>query len=626
MGISELLVLSQQLSTSCSHFLVTADVLTIDAPSSPDDDHSASGLRHVIDYHGVMGVEVDMLLLPSHKTYFHVAEGATLTITYRKAVGVSQWDGSTVRDDKPATVLELEGPQDASAHEAENSGCPLLIAGEQNPQRACKAVLRVPRLRAQTKGSKARDEGHKGRPSDRAAHLDAVTPAGAIKGLRTTYYKPACLPGAGQSCPAIPSGRGYVPNTHIVSFDTPSSLLGTGFGTNVAILFEGNFTPNVTGFYTFRARVDDALLIFVGTQSGPIFNHWMPTCWCDQTRWAAQYKVNLIAKTPYNIRIIYADMGGDAFLELGYDVSTTQSSTPFLNVTEIPAEQFSLFAGDYGPPADTSFGLSLSWYKPHCDPTKDCPAKPNGTTSVRSTYLSSLDNYDDLVGGVHARADVTFVFTGFFTPSTTGWYQFRTQVDDAVRVYIGDPAVLVIERWVATCWCDPVPQTSRTLRYLIAGVSVNLRVEYADFGGEAFLQLGYRVSSTEFGEDEIALVDSIPEDELTHLDTNPAASVSQPDTGAASDSPFAAGGDGSVKAAAAQGEKSHSSSLAVIVGATVGAVGAVALVVVGVYVAHRRNQGPRTINEAQPIAWDSPLRQSYSTARASSRVEFRVAA
>eukprot|EP00276_Gloeochaete_wittrockiana_P000235 CAMPEP_0184672842 /NCGR_PEP_ID=MMETSP0308-20130426/86320_1 /TAXON_ID=38269 /ORGANISM="Gloeochaete witrockiana, Strain SAG 46.84" /LENGTH=592 /DNA_ID=CAMNT_0027120237 /DNA_START=256 /DNA_END=2034 /DNA_ORIENTATION=+ len=557
----------------CRHIIVSTESFSLD-PSPFVDQRPLDPYRYFVDQKVVIAIHTNALELPAQETELLLGSNAELHIKYKTSVQAS----NKVELSAPEghrTFVELKGPIRIMSLSVDSSNCAFEVMDGEFYGPVC--ALRAENKQVMTHQRKLNSAFE----DIEASALAALVPPGP--GLTTKWYYPACEPRV--TCPSTPTGSGYTPNAHIVSFDTPDNLVGSGIGSNVTIVFEGYFNATVTGWYKFSARVDDSIRIFFGTPAQLILDHWVPTCWCDPTRWPALNSLLLQANSEYYIRIEYADLGGDAFLALGYDVFESETSTTAtLSVPEVPTTQFATSSISNNSVVITSKpkGLSLTWYSPACDPKINCPPVSNGTLTSDDAVVNSLLDYAPLVKGVPVRGNLAFVYRGYFNPSISGWYNFYARVDDGVRLFVGDLSKPLLEHWEQTCWCDLTLWTATGLRYLIANNPVPIRIEYADFGGEALLLLGYNISSA-IDSPPFRSVDSIPADQFTN-------------DGATTQAQFNIDTPKPVSAP-------KTVNVGIIAGIAVGTVAGVALVALTVYGAVRQARR-RRVTEERAVAWN----------------------
>ncbi len=273
--------------------------------------------------------------------------------------------------------------------------------------------------------------------------LGAEEPAVAVpSGLTAQYFSNTSL-----------TGTAVLTRIEAVNFSWGSGAPATGVpADNFSARWTGKVLAPTTGSYKFQTRSDDGVRLWVnGVQ---VINNWTRHGATDNTSAA----ITLIAGQLYDVKLEYNEFTGSAVMQLKWQLPGVTS------FVAIPAAQL-VAAGA---------GLRAQYFS---NSTLSAPA-----TLVR--YESPWFNWGTAAPATGVPADnFSARWTGTLSPTATGAVTFRTNSDEAVRLWVnGSLVVDNLTPHAATV--DTGPALT-----LFAGQRYDVRLDYEELGGSALLQL-----------------------------------------------------------------------------------------------------------------------------------------
>ena len=292
----------------------------------------------------------------------------------------------------------------------------------------------------------------------------AVTTSGAV----TLTVTAATAPGTGTGLTGRYFGNATLTGTALLT-RTEAPWFDWGVGApagnvpadNFSVRWSGQVQAVEAGSYQFRTNSDDGVRVWVN--GALIINNWTAHAPTLDTSGA----VTLAAGQRVSIVVEFQEFGGGAVLQLSW-------LRPGGAWAQVPALQ--LYPDAAVNPPSVGTGLAASYFA--------------NATLTGSAVLSRTEApwFDWGVGSpaTNVPADNFSVrWSGQVAAVEAGAYQFRTNSDDGVRVWVN--GVLVINNWTAHA---PTVDTSGVVN-LAAGQRVSIVVEFQEFGGGAVLQLSW---------------------------------------------------------------------------------------------------------------------------------------
>lgn len=183
----------------------------------------------------------------------------------------------------------------------------------------------------------------------------------------------------------------------------------------------GSLRAPRTGTYTFYARSDDGVRVYIGGRR--ILRNWH-----DQSPTEKHASIKLVRGHRYKLRIDYYDNWGDASMRLMW-------KGPGIAKGVVPTSRLTPAAKPKDPPQPTR-GLYGTYFD---------------ALGFEQQAMTRVDPKIDFDWGGGSPGDAiwpdTFSvrWTGFVTAPVSGTYTFRTQSDDGVRLWVANQ--LLIDRW-----------------------------------------------------------------------------------------------------------------------------------------------------------------------------------
>lgn len=294
---------------------------------------------------------------------------------------------------------------------------------------------------------------------------------GLIGGLVGSYYNNITL-----SSP-VASTR----TDNSINFDWGSGAPSvSGIGSDYfSVSWVGNFRAPSTGNYQFQTLSDDGVRLYVNNVL--VIDNWTYHAFTTNT----SSNISLTAGQSYPIRLEYFEGGGGAIIKLSWSTPTNTSFVPMgtQSAANPNAASFCTVSAQSCPSGGLLGGAKGKYYN-------DSGSHLTGSSVTRIDPAVNFNWGTSAPGPAGIGADNFSVhWDGILKVTTTGTYQFQTQSDDGVRLWVN--GVQIINNWTG----HVITSDTSGAVSLTAGVKYPVVLEYFELSTDAVIQLFWKKPS-----------------------------------------------------------------------------------------------------------------------------------
>lgn len=243
-------------------------------------------------------------------------------------------------------------------------------------------------------------------------HFDTPHPAVALDYIQT------CLPTGGLKAEYYASkffkDFGFAQTDRAIAFEWGSGSpdlrrLNTSFpSSHFSVRWTGQFVPLYGETYTFYARTDDGVRLWIGGDDDPLIASWVPqTAGFEHV---ATYPVPLVAGTSYDIRMDYFEQTGAASARLSWS-SASQAKEVIPEERLFPSRR----RGAFGTPVFRRGDVNLDFSVDLSDAVAILNSVSSGT-ALPCEKAADIDD-DGVVAGEDASSLMSYLFAGGAVPA-----------------------------------------------------------------------------------------------------------------------------------------------------------------------------------------------------------------